>query len=181
MSKKNIIAIPHWLCGTLEHNELKLADLANYDKLRKILSIEDLSLIVALQDKLNTFKLFEEANVSGFLTYAWSESTTNQNEIYDVIYPLSKSKAVVEELNDRLSEHYCVDKNRLYTVVDCERELAAFVVYAGFFDALSRERFQYGIYKRLLKLFYVYFNGSKSFEHNLYGGYLQLLSRLSKT
>lgn len=194
MNNKNIIAIPSWVVPILTRNNLRLADVFSYDKLSKVLSIEDLSSLVSLNTLLsshpNPDNVFKNINVND-IGYIWEQSSVNKPkanyEITKVIYPLVNSNSITSEVIPRLNSssdvsHFSNNKSAkktLYTVVDAERDSIVIVLYSGFFESLNDSKFQYGIYKRLLELFYVYFGSTKSFQTSLFCGYVRLLNKLS--
>lgn len=53
MRSKNIILIPHWVAESLGRNKLAIADCLNLDRLRSVISINDLATFLALQDQVH--------------------------------------------------------------------------------------------------------------------------------
>ena len=192
MIYKNIIPIPHWMCGALVRNGKSFKDVLHYSKIRELFSAEELAGIIALRNLLRETAVFKDTfrsdqsyiSIEGVWfpdLYPQPGEDKNYKEYSNVVWPLSQSVTVIEDVKARLSTINRTESEKLYQIYDCERDSALFVVYPGFFEALGRPKFQYGIYKRLLELFYVYFGLTKSCEQPLFGGYLKLLNSLSKT
>lgn len=97
--------VPYWIQQVMARNKLNYIDLLDYDKLRSVMSVEDIASLLAL----NTTCLYPKSFVGSkdlfgqlfsadvYLWVTWSErmSATNRTEFDSVIAPLSRS----DELN----------------------------------------------------------------------------------
>lgn len=185
MTTKTVLAIPYWLWEKLRRHGLSLSTLGDLNKLSQTLCMEDLAAIFALNRQLVDVPPFKE-NVSSYELFdLWNRWRAAKNKNFEILETMAYSKGVEQELCDRLSvdnqlDDRDPDKGTKYKLIDCEREYCALVVYPGFFESLAAPNFQYGLAKRLLEIFYVYFGAVKCFELPLYGGYIKLLQSLSK-
>jgi hypothetical protein len=103
--------VPYWIQQAMARNKLNYIDLLDYDKLRSILSIEDIASLLALNTTCLFPKRFDQADVFAqlfvsetYLYFTWSDrmSATNRVEFDNVISPLSRSDALVKSTMDRL-------------------------------------------------------------------------------
>lgn len=177
VTTKTILAIPYWLKDKLGRNKVALSSLGNLNDLSNVLSVDELASIFALNDKINQCKASESYNLCDL--YSFWYKTRNKN--FDVIHSIAKTSDVSKELDTRLSlDKNNVSKEALFKLIDAERDFCVLVVYAGFFDALTEDRFMYSFVKRVLEIFYVYFGLNKCCELPIFGTYIRLLSRLNE-
>lgn len=97
------ILFPYWIREAFERNKLDYMDIVNYDRIRKILSIEDLAQLLYC-NCLNDHPLFGKLLTSNSLESSWRASMSKENlqEFAAVIAPLSRSKTIADVVMDRL-------------------------------------------------------------------------------
>ena len=185
MNLEQLVFIPPWVETAVSRSNLTLEACLDYSKIRPILSLEDMSGFLALQDigKLTG----EESDYNGTLLSSWQESAGAQiSELTNAIVPLSHSNEPSEELIQRLSldTEYVNNsdpQNTFYRTVDLGRGKAAFVVYPGYFEYIKKPENQYKVVVDQLKLFYVYLKPYQVAGLSLFTRYLKLLSNRINT
>lgn len=193
VNSKNLIAIPYWIVDSFDRAGLRCADIVDYEVARKVLSVEDMASIVALDSIINDSRVISSS--LGWIGDYWFESkqlvsvrnkdghplrqnfNPERQALFDTITTIGQSDAKIKEVQRRLQTSFRKEGEPTYTLIDAERSLGLLVCRPGFIDGLERPKFRYGLIKRVLKLLYVYF-GSQSFEFPLYGAYIKLLQQL---
>lgn len=183
VSQETFIYLPSWVETALKRNGCNLDICLDYEQLRGILSLEDMSGLLAIQDlKLVTR---DESTVSSALLSSWRQSAkgVQLDEINSTIVPLSCSKELREELTVRLSSTDSNPSIKLdgapavyYKVVDIGRSIAAFIVYPGFIDFVNKPENEYNVVVDQLKIFYVYLKSNQVSLLPLFKKYLLLLA-----
>lgn len=190
--QKTFILVPHWIAKALERNLLRLSDIGNYSRLKEIFSVEDIASILALQeavcekckDKISPFVGWLTDPSFWNLKDLWGNTALEREALSrdrDILYDIGYSKMQQEEVLLRLTknDNDIVNSKDLYTLVDCDKDLIVMVVYPGFIEALERPKFMYGIFKRLLKILYVYLGPVECFSMRVYKEYIKLLGYLN--
>lgn len=108
------IIVPAGIKRALSRNQFNYMDILNYDKIRKILSVEDLAIWLAT-NRLNVFKAFD--NHGGFAygdLFATSADTQKDlsEEFNKIIYPLSIADTTKEKAQADLHTPPGVDLDR---------------------------------------------------------------------
>lgn len=101
----NVTLMPYWVKRLLERNQLDYIDLLNYDKLRAILSIEDMVQILCLNSCFEDSFLGQIFGSDRNLSYEWFEtcSAKNKPEYQNVVQKLAMSDATKDTVFHRLS------------------------------------------------------------------------------
>lgn len=182
MNNVEFVFIPSWVETVLNRNSYTFDDCLNYDKLRQILSLEDITGFLALQE-LDRFK----DEIPRALFNSWKDSATGAYlvELDSTVYSLSRSNELKEELLLRLSskdsntlgEVMCKEENNIYyKVVDINKTFAALIVYPGFFEFVKKPENEYKILVDQLKILYIYMKVFEVSFSGIFKKYVKLLA-----
>ena len=98
-----VVFVPYWIQKLLQRNQLDYIELLNYDKLRSVLSIEDVAQLHCLNQYYENLALkpFKDGNNLGF---KWSDSRSDKNraEFEQVINRLAMAEATISTVDSRL-------------------------------------------------------------------------------
>lgn len=186
MTKETFVFLPYWVESAIKRNGLNLEICLDYGQLRSILSLEDMSGLLALQDIKAVTR--DESVLSRTLLNSWAESAkgTHETELNTSIIPLSRSTELKEEIFKRLSEETnqpsiwnsgTADLTSTYfKVVELGRSGAAQVLYPGYPNFISNPENEYAVVKTQLQLFYVYLKTYQVSVLPVFRRYLSLLA-----
>lgn len=175
----NIYLIPPWISDALKRHKLQLVDLLDIRKMRRILSMNDLLAVEALQT-FNQHVFGCEAG-SGSLMYEWLVSAADRKDdvsfVNTVLTPLAKEKAQHDTIKERLFSGVATsDKEQSFEIVPLDTRGIGVVIAPGFFSTGNLGERQFALIRAVLKQLYVYEKQSVVASLTLYLKYLELLS-----
>lgn len=184
MTKNIFVFLPFWVEAAFKRNGCSLDACLDFGQARQILSLEDMSGLLALQDIKAVTR--DESVLSRTLLTSWYESAKGAQriELDSSIIPLARSNELKEEILNRLLESSNVSETSLsetaparifYKVVDLDRNASGMVVYSGFPEFISKPENEYKVVVDQLKIFYVYLKAYQVSLLPLFGRYLYLL------
>lgn len=98
------IILPYWIDRVLKRNKLDYIDILNYDRLRKVLSVEDFALFLAANRSIGQ-ESFDSIFGNSFIEfdfYCQKSNPEKSNELNNIIVPLSESETTRSALYERL-------------------------------------------------------------------------------
>lgn len=184
MTKEIIIFIPFWVEKALSRQGLALEACLDYKLIRPILSQEDMSGLLALQDLPAVTR--DENVFSRTLLTSWSETADGDQsvELNSTIIPLARSNELKDDLLRRLSkansetstiEGGSQQPDVPYKLVDAGRQAIAVVVYSGYPEFVSSPEGEQKAVVDMLKIFYVYLKPYQVSPLPVFKRYLRLL------
>lgn len=194
---RSIVFLPYWVEEVLHRHGLNVADALDYQKIRKYLTPEDMTLCLALNNMVETIvgktPLIPVSNdnavaspvLSGNLHWFWGDLSVKEGAdrafYSSTIAAPSYSEAVRNELNERLfspesREERFTDPLIIY---DATPDAGIVVVYPGFFlyNGSSDELYLRAIMDILQKSLYVYAPVHEVARTEWFKRYLELLAR----
>lgn len=161
-----------------------MIDVLNLDKLKSILSINDIAQLLSLQS-LQEIKIIKELDGAKWCLFnSWDKDTqeSSKAELVSVLEPLSCSKDSQLDLLNRLSEEYApmaydIADSTLprYKIVDLNREVTLVILNPGFVEYDRDKLNHFKLISDLLKSLYVYNTISEVSSHQLFSCYIHLL------
>jgi hypothetical protein len=178
-TKKQIVLIPYWVAETLKRNQLPIADCLDISKLRKVMSINDLVLFMALQ---NSIRNLTSAEVSCNILMAWlNHANAKSEEIkteINTIVAMSGAPEFTDQLNNRLFtiDSKLNDYETPFNIYDLTPDYSGVVVYPGFFVNNGDTRLETVFIEAVLAALYVYDSYDIVSQTQYFKRYLELLS-----
>jgi hypothetical protein len=173
--KKIIIFVPYWIESVLKRNNFTLRDVINYDVVRRVVSLKDLSQMLSFQNLPGIGGL--QLAPSSSLLNKWETSAgRNRAELDSTVVPMSYSNE--KEALERLTKTGLdsIDESDLkYKISDIERDITAIVLYPGFMEECKNNSFVFNLVRELLKVSYVYCRVEDVSASHLYKTYIDLL------
>ena len=177
----SVILIPYWVKESLNRRGLAISETINLEKLKEILSFDDLAMFVALNNCFDRIVGFSDEGQS--LIYRWTDRvSTNQNELIDYAYnkllPIANDESTKNKLESRLfdsnnkSKHY----EKPFIVCEITPDIAGVVIYPGYFDKVSDKELQEKVVDKILRILYVYCAPHDVANTMFFKRYLELLS-----
>lgn len=183
MTKSTFVFIPFWVETALQRNSCAMDVCLDYSQIRCILSLEDMSGLLALQDCKSVTR--DESALNRTLLTSWNETAMGAQriELDSTIIPLARSNELKDEICKRLQK--CSDtgdaienETVYYKLVDISRDVAAMVVYPGFPEYVSKPENEYKVLVDQLKIFYVYMKLHQVSLLPIFRRYVLLLQQL---
>lgn len=174
-----IYIIPRWIANTLKRHGLSLVDLLNFDKIKPILSMNDLLNIEASQYH---FEKITGIKQNSSILYEWISTANDVDKLYieKQIDPLSKDKFQRDAVSSLLfTEVESLDELLPFEVVPLADLAIGVVVTPGAFAGIKAETHHLSVIRNTLKQLYVYEKRTPVTSSGLYSRYLELLSQES--
>jgi len=158
-SKKQLILIPFWIQEILGRNKLPLSTCLELDKIKPIISLNDVSAFYALQ---GYFKHVIGIDVFPSLFSCWCDSITEQNvdvlKYRDTVSLLSTDTTINKDMYNRLFDPSSKSSqyDEPFKVYDLTPEIAGVVIYPGYFLEQTDCVQQKNLIEAILKVLYVY-------------------------
>lgn len=189
MTNEAFVYVPYWVETALNRNSLPLNACLDYSKLRQILTLEDMSGLLALQD-IKSLTREEGSNIAGTLFSMWNTSVTDAQrpEFTQAIVPMSRSTELKIETLKRFEENDQVlvsiglplDQQApepvFYKIVDAGGTASLVVLYKGFQKFICDPNNEYKFAVDQLKIFYVYLKSYQVSHLSVFKKYLRLLA-----
>lgn len=146
LHEPQLIILPYWIKQLLDRNKLNYIDILDYDKVRKLMSIEDVATFIGLNnsDYLKTNLLGRLLGASHYLKHHYLDDAAKEqvSELQSVIIPLSQSEIIYKTIIDRLSldniaEKDCTSSEDLYSLQINNDSTIFLFVKKGILNALE--------------------------------------------
>ena len=178
---KSVVLIPHWVQETLNRHKLQLGDVLDFQKIRVLLSIQDLAGLLATE----CFEaLCYGASIPDQSSYplraAWFKSASAEQQVeVSRIDMLSMDSSVQNDIRNRLFTPESRDDRyeKPFITYDLSPEIAAAVIYPGYFvDGEEYSETSLCLIESVLRVFYAYDSHHAVARSELFKQYLLLLS-----
>lgn len=178
--KKQIILIPFWVQEILQRNQLPLATCLDLEKLKPLMSLNDLVSFATLQGYSKQVTGVESMND---LVWVWSRNimatnTTMNDFLWKTIVTLEKDQSFRQEVESRLFDADAKqDQHKdAFITYDIASDVMGVVIFPGFFVGDGVSEFQKPVVQAILKLLYVYESTHEVAKTPLFKRYLELLT-----
>lgn len=183
---KTILVIPFWVQEQLNRNKLRLQELLEFGKARKVLSAHDMATaataftywehLAGVERNDNDIYPVEENSIQSI----WRASATaEEQEELERVLNLSYDSSIIEDLRHRLFEAESFDERHQqpFNTYDLTPDTVAVVVYPGYFvkGAAFQDR-SVQLLESVLRVFYAYDSHHEVAKHSCFKQYLRLLS-----
>lgn len=179
--EKVAVLIPYWVKEVLRRNNLPLSTCLEFDKIRPLLSMNDLTTFLTLQNS-KYFKSVTNVDITGQLSYIWGKGLIKSNsELYDVLWksliPMQNDISFINELNERLFGNSIKEAKfpESYAMYDITPEVFGIVIYPGHFNN-SNVNLQKLVLESIIEVLYRYYSFHEVAKTQFFKGYLELLS-----
>lgn len=179
MQSTSVILIPYWVEAVLKRNKLGLKDVLNYDLIRPLMSMEDLSELLSIQHS-NIIQILKNI-YSDILLSSW-EKTINQKhkvELDSTVIPLSYSEEIIKNISNRFEQSInenVDDNSKSFRVVDIDRNILCVVVNKDLFTNVLDKNIEKELITSILKVFYVYSKVNEVSRSQIFTRYLESLT-----
>lgn len=171
LDKINIFIIPGWIYRSLLRNKLNTVDVADYAKMRKILSTSDLAEWVYVNNALK----IEQCFISGrSLEYSFNALTQdNWREITNSVLPLSKTEEIALSTTGKLNStiSYSMSESA-YQFINIGSAVYL-ILNEGFLSDITKPGFKLEFVKDYLKQCYAIASINDVSQLDMYQLYLQ--------
>jgi hypothetical protein len=158
-----LVIVPYWIQQLLARNKLNYIDLLDYNKIRSLMSIEDIATFMALtgNDDLRDSFLGRLNGIDNYIYYRYCERATveQRKELDVVIGPLIQAESTYKTLIDRLSLDNPADKDHissedLYTLQVNNDGTIFLFVKKGILNALEDRDYAHQLVSAYLQALY---------------------------
>lgn len=177
MKQKNLILIPFWIEKVLKRNQLPVSTILDYNKLRSLMSLSDLSAFLHFQiyDKLF---IFDDENIT--LLSSW-EQTCQENErveLVSTVVPLSLKEESKNYIFESMNNSNEIRYSKPYNVIDLDRGYYSVVIYPGFQGYINTKENKVQFIEDLIKVLYNYMSNEEVAQQKLFLHYVDSLRKL---
>lgn len=172
--------IPYWIQEVLSRNQLQLSACLDLEKIKPILSLNDLVSFLVLQNDEFVQKVTGINNYSGDLISVWFESGNTSLNAFrqNTLIPLSTDTSFRDEVDNRL---FSIDSKEdrykdPFIIYDLTPDVFGIVVYPGHFTKSNDLQLQKTVVESVLEVLYVYQTFSEVAKSIFFSQYLELLS-----
>jgi len=181
---KVVILIPYWMQEILSRNQLQLSACLDIEKIKPLMSLNDLILYAAMQ-KSEYLKLvtsvpdYHNALVSKLVAKLPTTDKELSNWCWESLIPLSTDPYFDNELSVRLfNQDAKTDKyTKPYDIYDLTPEVCGIVVYPGYFVNGGNEALNIQLLEGVLDTLYVYSTFHEVAKTPFFKQYLKLMSK----
>lgn len=161
MKPKLVIFLPFWVRDALYRNDLRLEDILRLDKIRSVMSINDLACLMRLQDELDPIVGCKiSPNTALFDAWYVRANEENRQWLLNTAGPYASNQTIFQELAARLFMKESANPARFgvpFEAVDISRDVAAIIINPGFFtDQAINAEIHIQVIEAILKLLYMY-------------------------
>lgn len=179
-----VILIPHWIAETIKRNALNIRDCLNFEKIKPILTAEDIAGFLALQNAMYFVTGAEAAESTHIaLYYTWFESASPENQKYleSIVMPISVEPTFVDNAKARLFEEDAKQEHHTeaFITYDLVSGISGIVVYPGYFTKTPNSELNLRAVEAVLELLYVYTPYNEVSKTPWFKRFLELLSAKS--
>lgn len=177
-SQVKITVIPGWIYRSLLRNKFNIVDVANYGKLRKILTLDDLATYVAANDRLK----INSSRISTALPYSnlfISMSSEERIEYERSVLSLSETEAIALTMfNSLRGEHLELNSmsEPLYKFISTEDTIFV-IINEGFLSKIAD--FEFEFVKQYIKQCYSVLPIHEVSKISLFSEYIKHLNKAS--
>lgn len=172
-----VYVIPNWIAATLKRHQMQLSDLLVFNKIKSILSMNDLLSIEAAQ---SYFKEVIGIKENQSILYEWYSTANDVDKVYinTQIEPLSKDKFQRDTVHSLLfTETNNLSGQPPFEVVPLADLAIGVVISPGAFAGTKANDHHLSVIRDILKQLYVYEKRTPVTASGLYLRYLELLSQ----
>lgn len=181
--KKTAVLIPVWILETLKRNNLPLSACLDLEKIKSILSLNDLATFLSIQDD-RYMKLLTGVNEHlSQLSLIWSDGIPKSNPelktfFWETLSVIAKDAAFHKEITSRLfsEETNSNQYEEPFTIYDLTPEVYGIVIYPGHFITDNNIELQRAVVEAILEVSYVYASFHDVARTPFFKRYLELLS-----
>ena len=172
-----VYVIPSWVANTIKRHQMPLSDLLVFNKIKSILSMNDLLSIETAQS------YFEEVvGIKEFqsILYEWTSTANDVDKVYirTQLEPLSKDKFQRDTVHTLLfTETNNLSGQTPFEVVPLADLAIGVVISPGAFAGTKAKDHHLSVLRAILKQLYVYEKRTPVTASELYCRYLELLSQ----
>lgn len=178
-----VVVIPYWVAEAVSRNRLTIGECLDYEKIKGVLSLEDMGAFYNAQDLLSEFVGAKSNDIMQFGTrlggywnlsipldnVALKKDWTDRSTLFEAIGKDVASRLMGEDLKlDRYPEPF--------KVVDLANRVAGLIVYPGHFVGTVDPGLQFELVDALLKVFYMYSPYHDVAKSPLFKRHLELLA-----
>ncbi len=165
--KTRVILVPFWIEESLKRAGLAVKDCIDYQKVKKVVSTNDLLTFLAAQELMDTLVGSRGGSGSSWaLSTTWAEgipkTETTLLKDTDSLYSVSFTGNYLEEVKSRLftqganGPEYAPTYEKPFIIYDLMPDVVGVVVYPGFFTAQPGKDLQLPLVDGVLEALYVY-------------------------
>lgn len=182
VAEKKIVVIPFWIADTVHRNKMSLADVLDFEKIRRFCSPADLAGFAAVQDCATNLVGGDTHAGSWSLYQVWHESLRTEDGkslLANTVNPLTFDESFVKDAKDRLfgedsrNERY----SEPFHYYDIAPAVGAMVISPGFYTAMAPEELHLHTVEAILKALYVYAPLDEVARSPWFRRWLELLSK----
>jgi hypothetical protein len=181
--KKEVILIPYWIQVILARNQLPLSTCLDIEKIKPLISLNDLITFVSIQNPKYFELVLGAKNYMSDIISIWVEKSTKTNTAirsfcYNTLVPISSDGTFNSELVTRLFTEESKDTSfkEPFIIYDLAPDVCGVVIYPGFFTQVSNKQLQKKVIESILEVLYVYMSFSEVAKTPLFKQYLEVLS-----
>ena len=181
--KKVAILIPFWIQDVLRRAQLPLSACLELDKIKPLLSLNDLATFLAIQNT-KYFKLITGSDQQDQLSWIWNQGVIKSNvELNDFLWktliPVSNDSSFNTIVEDRLFKKESYDSNykEPFTIYDLTPEVFGIVIYPGHFINSNNIVLQKNTLEAILDVLYAYQSFHEVAKSIFFRSYLEVLAK----
>ena len=182
----SFIIIPDWIYKAALRNKFNTIDLADYSKLRSIMSVEDMAEIFYINSDGNNPLSFikgvqDYCSIKGHFDKANKLTEEQTKEIDNIIVPLSGAEYIKSRVVQRLqyTGPSCVERDEipspLYKFITTNNRISFLILTTGILNQLTNKEYTLNFMRECLRELYITNNISLVSGSPLFLKYLQLL------
>lgn len=173
--QKSYVYIPSWVEDLLRRHRLGLDSVFDYEVMRELMSVEDLSAFLGVQmfdAKLNLPKPHKS-----YLLGSWEQSVREEHRavLESAVIPQSYSETGLTDAWERLQGN-ASDNKTYWSVADVRKDVFAVILYPGIVQAIQQPKQILDMIRDILRVFYGYYEIHKVSQLPIFGRYLHWLS-----
>lgn len=158
-----LVIVPYWVQQLLDRNKLNYIDLLDYNKVRSLMSIEDVATFMGLTNNESMKETFlgRLNGYDNYVYYRYLERATaeQRKELETVIVPLTQAETTTKTLLDRLSLDNPAEKDHissedLYTLQVNNDGTIFLFVKKGILNALEDRDYAHKLVSAYLQALY---------------------------
>lgn len=160
MSHNHYVAIiPHWVYETLKRNSMKIEDCLNFNKIKPIMSAEDLGSFLAIQQSTEHLVGTPIQQSGQFdLLSKWMGSASKENISYlaNTVHMVAMTPDCISMVKEQLFDEGSRQDHHKepFIIYELERDVSGIVVYPGFFTVNADPAMYFKAVKAILGTLY---------------------------
>jgi hypothetical protein len=182
VAEKKIVVIPYWIADTVHRNKMSLADVLDFEKIRRVCAPADLAALLIVQDFATNIVGGDVSVGVWGIHQAWYESLrTEESRSYhqNTIVPLTCDESFIKDAKDRLfgEDSRTERHSEPFNYYDIAPAVGAMVISPGFYTANAPDELHLATVEAILKALYVYTAPNEVARTPWFKRWLQLLSK----